>query len=288
VPDGYPFFITHQWEAPYRTARIFQLLEQPGKRFTVADMMAIQKDIHALDDEWLAAQVVAAGDRHRPETADAQYALGVLRGWDGGARVDSAATLVCEVTRKTLLERILRPRLGDDLSGYNWPMRGVFLANVVDGRLERWLPHDDADFDVTLVKSLEQAVRQIPGLVRSHSYQAWRWGDTIPLTFRHPLSGASPLLARLFDVGPFPQAGTARTVKATTPEHGPSMRIVDDLSNLDNSVQEITLGESGQVFSPYYHDQFETWYGGGNFPLLFSDVAVDKGTVHGLVLEPPQ
>ncbi len=286
VPDGYPFFITHQWEAPYRTARIFQLLGQPGKRFTVSDMLAVQTDIHALDDEWLAAQVVAAGDRHAPQTADAQYALSVLRGWDGEARADSAATLLCEVTRKTLLERILRPKLGGDLSGYNWPMRHVFLANVVDGRLPRWLPPGDADFDVTVIRSLEEAVRQVPGLVHSHDHLTWRWGDTIPLTFRHPLGGASPLLARLFDVGPFPQAGTARTVKATTPDHGPSMRIVDDLSDLDNSVQEITLGESGQVFSPYYRDQFETWYGGGNFPMLFSDLAVDKGAVHRIVLEP--
>jgi len=291
VPDGYPFFITHQWDAPYRTARIFQLLEQPRKRFTVSDMMAIQMDIHALDDEWLAAQVVAAGDRHQPETADAQYALGVLRGWDGEARVDSAATLVCEVMRKTLLERILRPKLGDDLSGYNWPMRGVFLANVVDGRLERWLPPGDADFDATLIKSLEEAVRQIPPLVHTHDSEGnavWRWGDTIPLVFQHPLAGGSPLLASLFDVGPFPQAGTARTVKATTSEHGPSMRIVDDLSNLDNSVQEITLGESGQVLSPYYRDQFQAWYSGGNFPMLYSDAAVDKGVLHRLVLDPRQ
>jgi acyl-homoserine lactone acylase PvdQ len=64
------------------------------------------------------------------------------------------------------------------------------------------------------------------------------------------------------------------------------MRIVDDLSDLDNSVQEITLGESRQVFSPYYRDQFETWYGGGNSPMLLSDAAVDRGTLHRLVLEP--
>ena len=285
VPDSYPFFITHQWDAPYRTARIFQLLEQPEKRFTVSDMMVVQTDIHALDDMWLAAQLVAAGDRHPPETADAQYALGTLRGWDGEAQANSAATLVCEVTSETLLQRILRPKLGNDLSGYNWPMRYVFLANVVDGRLARWLPPGDANFDVTLIKSLEEAVRQIPYLVRSHAHAAWRWGDTIPLTFHHPFSGASPLLARLLDVGPFPQAGTARTVKATTSAHGPSMRIVNDLSDLDNSVLVITLGESGQVFSPYYRDQFATWYAGGNLPMPFSDSAVNRGTVHRLVLE---
>jgi penicillin amidase len=288
VPDGYPVFITHQWDAPYRTARIFHLLEQPGKRFTVSDMMGVQTDIHALDDEWLAAQLVAAGDRHPPETADAQYALGTLRSWDGEAQADSPATLVCEVTSELLLQRILTPKLGNGLLGYNWPMRYVFLANVVDGRLARWLPPGDADFDVTLIKSLEEAVRQIPLLVGSHDHAAWRWGDTIPLTFHHPLGGASPLLARLFDVGRFPQAGTARTVKATTSDHGPSMRIVDDLSDLDNSVQVITLGESGQVFSPYYRDQFETWYSGGNLPMLFSDSAVDQGTVHRLVLQPRQ
>ena len=286
VPDGYPFFITHQWEAPYRTARIFQLLEQPGKRFTVSDMMGVQADIHALDDMWLAAQLVAAGDRHPPETADAQYALSTLRGWDGEALANSAPTLVCEVTSETLLQGILRPKLGNDLSGYNWPTRYVFLANVVDGRLARWLPPGEADFDVTLIKSLEEAVQRIPYLVRSHDHAAWRWGDTIPLTFHHPLSGASPLLVRLFDVGPFPQAGTARTVKATTSAHGPSMRIVNDLSDLDNSVQVITLGESGQVFSPYYRDQFETWYDGGNLPMPFSDSAVDKATVHRLLLQP--
>ena len=288
VPDGYPVFITHQWDAPYRTARIFHLLEQPGKRFTVSDMMGVQTDIHALDDEWLAAQLVAAGDRHPPETADAQYALGTLRSWDGEAQADSPATLVCEVTSELLLQRILTPKLGNGLLGYNWPMRYVFLANVVDGRLARWLPPGDADFDVTLIKSLEEAVRQIPLLVGSHDHAAWRWGDTIPLTFHHPLGGASPLLARLFDVGRFPQAGTARTVKATTSDHGPSMRIVDDLSDLDNSVQVITLGESGQVFSPYYRDQFETWYSAGNLPMLFSDSAVDQGTVHRLVLQPRQ
>lgn len=75
-------------------------------------------------------------------------------------------------------------------------------------------------------------------------------------------------------------------MKATTARHGPSMRMIVDLSNLDNSVQNITLGESGQVFSPYYKDQFDAWYNGRGVPLLFSDDAVSRGTVHTLVLTP--
>ncbi len=285
VPDSYPFFITANWEAPYRTARIFQLL-RAGSSFAPADMLRIQADIHTLEDEWLVKQLLAASAQHAPESPQAQAALGVLRAWDGEARADSAATLIAEVTRHALLARILKSKLGEGLSGYHWSMSTIFLENVLEQNLTRWLPPEDADFHVTLMKSLEQGVRQIPSLVHSQSQTAWRWGDTIPLTFHHPLSGGLPLLGRLLDVGPFPQAGTGTTVKQTTPGLGPSMRMVVDFSDFDQSMQNITLGESGQPFSPYYQDQFEAWYAGRSFPMLFSDAAVDEGAVHKLVLEP--
>jgi penicillin amidase len=136
------------------------------------------------------------------------------------------------------------------------------------------------------MKSLEAGVNQIPSLVGSRSHDAWKWGNTILLTFYHPLGQGFPLLGRLLNVGAFPQAGTATTVKATTSWHGPSMRMVVDLANLDHSVQNITLGESGQVFSPYYKDQFDAWYNGRSFPMSFSDAAVEQATVHKLVLGP--
>ena len=54
------------------------------------------------------------------------------------------------------------------------------------------------------------------------------------------------------------------------------MRMVVDFSDLDQSMQNITLGESGQVFSPYYRDQFPAWYNGKSFPMLFSDAALRR------------
>ena len=285
VPDNYPFFISAKWEAPYRTARIFQLLRE-GSSFTPSDILRIQADIHTLEDEWLAKQVLAGAAKRAPESSDAQSALSVLKAWDGQARADSAATLVSELTRHALLARVLKPKLGDDLSGYDWPMSTIFLQNVLEQNLTRWLPPDDTDFNMTLMKSLEEGVRRIPSLIHSRSHAAWRWADTIPLTFHHPLSSGLPLLGRLLDVGPFPQAGTGTTVKQTTPRVGPSMRMVVDFSDFDQSVQNITLGESGQAFSPYYKDQFEAWYSGQSFLMLFSDAAVEKGAAHRLVLEP--
>jgi penicillin amidase len=284
VPDGYPYFITSKWASPYRTARIYELLEA-GSRLTVAEMLRIQTDIRPLDDLWLAQQLLAAAAKRPPQGTDAQYALSLLASWDGEARADSAATLVCQVTRRALRERILKPRLGDDLSGYRWPMSTVFLENVLTNNWTRWLPPGDADFDVTLMRSLEEGVQRIPQLLGSRDHAAWRWGNTIPLTFQHPLGGLR-FLGRGLNVGPFPQAGTGTTVKQTTPSHGVSMRMVVDFANFDSSVQNITLGQSGQVFSPHYRDQFEAWYNGRSFPLLFSDAAVEKGAIHRLTLEP--
>lgn len=285
VPDDYPYFITHKWDPGYRTARIFQLLEARNQ-LTVADMLRVQTDIHALQDEWLAKQLLSAAQAHLPSNPGVQYALTQLGHWDGEARADSAATLVCEVTRKALLERILKPKLGDDFSGYAWSMSSIFLQNVLSNNWTRWLPPGDADFSVTLMASLEEGVQRIPALVGSSDRNAWQWGKTIPLTFSHPLSGNLPLVGPYLNVGPVPQAGTQTTVKQTTPSVGPSMRMVVDFSDFDKSVQNITLGESGQVLSPYYKDQFEAWYNGQSFPMLFSDHEVENGTIHLLVLDP--
>jgi penicillin amidase len=284
VPNDYPYLISREWDAPYRTARIYQLLEA-GSRHALADMLRIQSDIYALYDQWLAQQVVVAAQKRAPQSPEAQHALGALRDWGGEARASSPAPLICQVTHQALLERLLRPRLGDDLTDYSSPMSLVFVQNVVRNNWTRWLPPGDDDFDATLVKSLEAGVSRIPRIVGSTDPAAWRWGDTIPLTFHHPLGGL-PLLGRLLNVGPFPQAGNGITVKQTTPSIGPSMRMVVDLADLDNSVQNITLGQSGQILSPYYRDQFEAWYEGKSFPMLFSDSAIEKGTRHRLVLEP--
>ena len=284
VPDDYPYFITARWDAPFRTARIFQLLRE-RRNFDPADMLRIQTDILSLEDQWLAEQLLNAASNQTAFTPDVQFALSSLKSWDGVAGADSTATLVLEVTRTALLRRILKPKLGDDLCGYHWPMSTTFLQNVLEQNLTRWLPPGDASFKETLMKSLDDGVRQIPAMVHSGNHAAWRWGDTIPLTFHHPLS-ALPLLGRWLDVGPFPQAGTGTTVKQTTPRLGPSMRIVVDFSDLDESLQNITLGESGQILSPYYRDQFQAWYEGKSFPMPFTDPAVEKAAVHKLVLEP--
>lgn len=303
IPDGYPYFFTEAWAAPFRTARIFDLLEAgtPGRQcgaagapqtaksacFTVADMLKIDMDIHPLDDAWLAPALARAAAAHPPEQQDSRKAIDLVQHWNGEATAGSPVPLICHDTMIALRERVLRPKLGDELAQRNWSLSTIFLEKVIDQRLARWLPPGDADFDATLMASLDDGLDRIERRLHRNDPAAWHWGETIPLTFHHPLDSL-PVAGRFFDVGPYPQAGTTSTVKATAPSYGPSMRMVVDFSNFDNSVQNLTLGESGQISSPYYYDQFQAWYTGSSFPMLFSDGAVDQGAVHRLTLQPAQ
>ncbi len=69
-------------------------------------------------------------------------------------------------------------------------------------------------------------------------------------------------------------------------EIGPSERFTADLADLDNSTLNIVNGESGNVLSPWFHDQWEAWYHGTTFPLPFSAAAVAQAAAHTLTLLP--
>ena len=85
----------------------------------------------------------------------------------------------------------------------------------------------------------------------------------------HPL-GQKPPLRAFLSIGPMGQSGTLDTVRAMGYRHGPAMRFVADLSNFDNSLMEITTGESGEYASPYYRDQFPEWFAGRGIAAPFT------------------
>jgi penicillin amidase len=67
-------------------------------------------------------------------------------------------------------------------------------------------------------------------------------------------------------------SGSSTTIKQTTRRLGPSMRMIVDLSDLDRSLLNITIGESGQPLSRHYKDQWSTYYGATSFPMQFRNI----------------
>ena len=282
VGPGYPHYLTDRWASPYRTERIYRLLEEK-KNLRPADFLAIQNDIFSPPHKFLAEQLVAAARVAPPKDARARDLIARLAGWDGRALAGSAETSFLDFTRKLFLARLLEPLLGQETSLYDW-RDAVFVEKILRERPARWLPREYPSYDELLVACANQAVERLAEQMPADS-PAWHWGRLNALRMDHPL-GRSGISHKLLSVGPTEQDGTVYSIKAMQPSHGPAMRFVADLSDLDNSLMNLTLGQSGQYGSPNYRDQFAAWFGGRGIPAPFSDSVEGKARAHGLRLVP--
>ena len=57
-------------------------------------------------------------------------------------------------------------------------------------------------------------------------------------------------------------SGSPSSVKQTTARLAPSMRMTADLGDWEHSFLNITTGQSGQILSPHYRDQWNDYYWG--------------------------
>jgi penicillin amidase len=99
--------------------------------------------------------------------------------------------------------------------------------------------------------------------------EKWNWGDLHTSNFRNATlgeSGIAPIEA-LFNRGPFRTAGGSSIVNATSwstlepysVNWLPSMRMIVDLGNLQNSLTIHTTGQSGHAYHPHYIDMADLW-----------------------------
>jgi penicillin amidase len=293
TPEGYPYLVATQWFPPYRVERIYKVLES-GKKFTPADMLALQTDITSEYDHFFADKFVYAIDHSSKATDRTRKAADIMRGWDGRMLADSVAPTIEVRTRRVLVQMLLEPKLKDDWENYQWSESAVALENIMQNQPERWLPPGYANFNDLLTDAVEKAVaadKPADKLVAAApaDLQSWKYGDVYPVSINHPIFGGLPILhGHANTAGPrtHPQSGGGYTVKQVGRGFGPSERMTVDFSNLDNSTFNLVEGESGQAFSPHYMDHWDAWYNNKTFALAYSDASVQNAKTHELMLTP--
>ena len=123
----------------------------------------------------------------------------------------------------------------------------------------------------------------------------WSWSEVHQLEHGHPM-GQVALLRPLFNVGPFPVAGTREVInnmaftydstgfyKVTS---GPSTRRVVDFSDVENSMSILPTGQSGNPFSAHYDDQAELYRSGGFRKMLLNRQEIEDQTQSTLIFVP--
>ncbi|MFL6448274.1 MAG: penicillin acylase family protein [Bryobacteraceae bacterium] len=280
-PANFAYQMPGGYADRYRVEQINALLRAKPK-LSVDDMLAIQKDVYSAYDHFLAQRVVAAVRKRAAADADLQTAVDVLDHWNGQMEKDAAAPFITQ-TMHGLLGRSLVLSLaesGKNAAGAKIPdiaPRSQVIETLLRERPKGWVRNDD--WDAWLVEQLRQALKA--GRSEQGSpVTKWRWGNKLRWNFVHPVANGLPPLEYFFDIGPVEMSGSGTTVKQTSSTLGPSERMVVDLGNLDRSVQNLPIGESGFVGSSHYKDQWRAYYVGKSFPMGFDHVnATDVLTV---------
>jgi penicillin amidase len=280
TPEGYKYELSHEWESPYRTERIYHVLRQPRK-FTAADMLALQNDVQSDLDRFVAERMVYAVDQTPTASARVREAAEILRRFDGELTVDSAGAAIEQKARAWLMQTLLDSKLGDDAKLYHWFMNTVWLENMVAFQPPRWLPSRYASWDALLVAAVEAAA-DAPDAPRNLA--TWKYGEYSTIEIAHPIFGKVPWLKKYASTGRWPESGNGVTVKQVGGIFAPSERFTADFADLGHSTLNIINGQSGNLFSPYFNDQFQAWYRGTTFELPFSPEAVERTAAHRLRL----
>ncbi|MGH9618996.1 MAG: penicillin acylase family protein [Bryobacteraceae bacterium] len=294
-PRDYPYTVDGSYADTYRVNQVRALLAAK-KKLTVGDMLAIQKDVYSAFDSFVAHQALAAVAKCGSKNKLVKEAVRVLHGWNGQMGKNQAAPMIAELLYNRmadwLTKSLLKPDAAKRILKEEWPFGGggqsgtrsarslaaftpdiiprpAVVQKLLETRPQGWVPHNN--WDAWLVARLAAALelgRQAQGTPVSH----WKWGGLLQWKLVQPVGNSIPFAAQFFNIGPAPMSGSSTTVKQTTTVLGPSERMVADMGSLDNSVQNLVAGESGNVASGHYKDQWPAYYRGTSFPMQFNHI----------------
>lgn len=257
-PADFPYPVNGNFAPYFRSSRIRELLAAK-KGWRAADMLEVQRDVYSAFSHGLARALVAAVDARKAANPALAEAVALLRAWNGQMDGTQPAPLVV-----TLAFQHLRKAVSES---YENPISTAVLEKLLRERPAGWFQ----DYDEALVRALAEGVEEGRRL-QGRDVKQWRYGQYVELTIAHPVGHALPWVAKYFDIGPAPQSGSGTTVKQTTRRLGPSMRMVADTSDWEKSLLNITTGQSGQILSGHYKDQWPGYYAGTGTEMPFAQV----------------
>lgn len=294
-PNDYPYFITRDWDYGFRARRIVDMIESAPSKIDMAYLQQIHGDSYNATAETYVPILLELN-----HASDLTPALDSLKTWDYQNHADSTPAAIYNAFWRALL----RNTFNDDLPEDFWFRTGsrsnqVFQSLANDSATIWW---DDKSTnaivetrDDILIKSFAEGVDELKDMFGNDSSQ-WKWGDMHVSVFRNETLGYSGigLIEDLFNRGPFRTSGGSSIVNATSwnslegyeVTSVPSMRMIVDLGNLDNSLTVHTTGQSGHAYHPHYDDMSQLWADVGYYPMLWSKQSITASAEGHLVLTP--
>ena len=291
IPEGYPYTVGFEWEAPYRFERVRSLIEQAAgarHKLTIADMESMQSDVVSLPARQLQQLLRASAVQREP-------GLGDFLNWDGALTRESAQAALYELWLREICHRLGRRFSESHGERYQDLSPEVVMAVLARPDALLFGEKPVAARDALLLEAYRAAREDLSHRLGPDPH-LWSWGKIHTIQFRHPLDLLAGERERL-DPAPLARPGDGYTVNATgydeSSSHdswqqieGASYREILDAGDWDRSLAVNAPGQSGQPGSRHYEDLLPLWDSGGYFPLVYSRHAVEAATVDRLLLRP--
>jgi penicillin G amidase len=273
IGDPYPYAIGNSFSAPYRVARVREMIQAKPK-LSPGDVATMQADVLAVHARELMPLLLQT----RALDAQSEQALALLRAWDFRTTGDSAAAAVFEAWYIRLGRALFADELTDANGGeqlwrdYGRNINFVGMALPVALRENQpWCDNVKTPVTESCADTLAQALRD--GLTEMAQAQgtsdiaAWRWDKVHVAQFAHQPLGANPQLGPRFNRA-VPNSGDRFTVNVAASFrrwedyaqlHAPQYRQIVDWKRLRQSQWLVAPGQSGLPDSPRYDDMLERW-----------------------------
>ncbi len=265
-PPDYRYPVNGNFAPPYRVRQIRDLIGA-RKGWRAADLLAVQKDVYSGFSRFLARQTIAAYDRRKVRDPRLDAAVGLLREWNGQMDQNLAAPLLISLVEDHVHASVADAASPGKAAAWSSRMAPAVIEKLLRERPPGWFRDYDAMLLRALVDGLEDGRRMQGG-----NPKRWRWGQYLKIPIYHPVTHQVPLIGGYFDIGLVPMSGSGLTVKQTTRILAPSMRLDADLSDWDRSQENITIGQSDEILSRHYRDQWPAYYVGRSFPMQYRSV----------------
>jgi penicillin amidase len=301
IDDGYPHFLGSVWMNGYRAQRLGELIESQEK-LSIKDHKSFHMDVKCLPGLELVSKLELVTD---PDP-DVQFALKLLRDWDGYLSTESVGGAVYEVARYLLVRDLFEHGLGPELTsrlmgvGFHSLLNHsneffghdtVTMLRLIDNP-DSWWVKQAGGRDIWISRSLKSAVEYLRNTLGQDEGN-WKWGQIHQVNFEHALSLRKPF-DQVYDRGPFPIGGDTDTpmqtaIHADRPYDNrawsPTFRQIVNMGDLSQSLIIIPPGQSAHLASPNYDDLIQPWLEGEYLPMLWTREQVESEAVGKLIIK---
>jgi len=269
VPKKVDYHITDFWMI--ERALRFQQIVQSKDKFTFDEIRKMQLDNISVEAQYWVPLALAACDN----IDDMKPALGLFKGWNYSSDVNSPAATLFNAFYKYMVQNTFENKIGAKLNAdltqdYQIYIPDRLLTIMVNDKENAF--YDDIttagireNRDDIIRKSMKDAIAELSARL-GQDPSKWQWGKVHQMTFKHPLGSK----LAFYNLSPIPTNGDGFTINAGmwdsknpyAMDAGGVIRLIVDMSDLENSTIMSPPGQSGLLLSPYYGDLAQMWASG--------------------------